>query len=771
MLKEKVKKRKGGFFKKLFLTYIVFLMIPLSLFATFFFVNVFRFFTNEINDSNMDNLKLLQEDVDAFMERIKNNVLQIGLNKDVQELFEMQNKESTRHHYYYVEKNLTVGNILLSYKVLNNDIQSIYLFNDKTDDLIVSWKELYTEDNFFDTRWMDVYRRNRDRIKVLPIRKPVNEELMNNPKLVDVDRDIGSDVTTFIYPLELFNTFNYQGALVVNIHKRVFELPYDQDNEMTSLFYIMDDQGAIISKPDNQSDQVTQSFVNHIIQGQDNKGFFNHNIKNKKYMISYVKSEATGLIYIKAISLKSLYKQINYFKLWLMGLSLLIFILGLIFAYAISKKFYNPIGHILEKLKEKIDRDKDRKNELDVISDVVGNILEEDQKIMNLFESNKFAIRQTYVMQIIRGDFTHLHDVFYDNVQKYCALVLSIDRYIDFSKNFLYKEQYYYKTLLLKIAEEVSNQAGCVGAGSVIEQDKVVLLLGLTDDCKVCRIQEITKSIMRQTAVLEDFTISIGVGNVYKRRERIRLSYLEAIEVLNYRVTMGYNSINTYEAMKDNESLDMQDTMKEKYIINYLKKNDYDDIEYTMNAMVKQIKDKGNVASESIMPIFYSLLSRTMNYLIEANISVTEVFEKSYDMFRSLAEQDTIEEMRDLLLYIYRSVINFQENNNAKDKKHIQQVLALIHENYSNSELDLNWLVDKLDISYSHLRKIIKDNLGVTFIHYLNHLRINESKVLLAKAELTVKDIAIQIGYNNTQSFTRYFKKYEGITPGEFRDL
>lgn len=97
----------------------------------------------------MDNLKLLQEDVDAFMERIKNNVLQIGLNKDVQELFEMQNKESTRHHYYYVEKNLTVGNILLSYKVLNNDIQSIYLFNDKTDDLIVSWKELYTEDNFF----------------------------------------------------------------------------------------------------------------------------------------------------------------------------------------------------------------------------------------------------------------------------------------------------------------------------------------------------------------------------------------------------------------------------------------------------------------------------------------------------------------------------------------------------------------------------------------------------------------------------------------------
>lgn len=205
----------------------------------------------------------------------------------------------------------------------------------------------------------------------------------------------------------------------------------------------------------------------------------------------------------------------------------------------------------------------------------------------------------------------------------------------------------------------------------------------------------------------------------------------------------------------------MQDTMKEKYIINYLKKNDYDDIEYTMNAMVKQIKDKGNVASESIMPIFYSLLSRTMNYLIEANISVTEVFfEKSYDMFRSLAEQDTIEEMRDLLLYIYRSVINFQENNNAKDKKYIQQVLALIHENYSNSELDLNWLVDKLDISYSHLRKkIIKDNLGVTFIHYLNHLRINESKVLLAKAELTVKDIAIQIGYNNTQSFTRYFKK------------
>ncbi|HYH03636.1 MAG TPA: helix-turn-helix domain-containing protein [Bacillota bacterium] len=34
----------------------------------------------------------------------------------------------------------------------------------------------------------------------------------------------------------------------------------------------------------------------------------------------------------------------------------------------------------------------------------------------------------------------------------------------------------------------------------------------------------------------------------------------------------------------------------------------------------------------------------------------------------------------------------------------------------------------------------------------------------------SINEVALSLGYNNTQSFNRFFKKYEGITPGEFRN-
>ncbi|GMQ58794.1 hypothetical protein AN1V17_31900 [Vallitalea sediminicola] len=758
-------------FKKLFITYIIILIIPLLLFAIFFQFKVIDFFKNESNNTNMNNLSILQKDVDKIIEKLRNNVLQIGLNNDFQELFKI--KDIQDNNYYYIERVIDVANLLNSYILSNKDIHSIYLYNKKTGKIITYWGDIYTKDNFYDTGWLEPYSLNKNQIKILPERKLIDEN-PDNYYYIDIDRDIASIVVTMIYPLELLNTFDFEGALVININEEVFDLPLinDSSNYNNDFFYILNPDGTIIVNGQNQDKKLDKSLINNIIESKKENGYFIKNIQDKRYVVSYSKSHDTGLIYLNAISLSSLYKQVNSFKIWLGILFVIILIFGVIFAYYVSTKIYNPISDILENLKTKIDN-KEKKDELYVISDVVSNILEEDQKLMNLFEINKKAIRQTYIMQFVRGNCEHINDIFYDKTIMYCSLVISIDRYHSFSKKYLYKEQYYFKTLLLKTAEQVTlnNATGIIGAGSLLNQDKVVLILGLTNKDYIDSLSYITQEIIKQTSVIEDFTISIGIGNVYKRKERIRLSYLEAIEALNYRMTEGYSSIIYYEILKDNEGATFNFVTKEKYIMNYLKKNSLEDIGSSISDMIDEIKKRSNVTYESIVPIFYSLLSRTMEYLIEYNISITEIFEESYNIFKELSEKDTIEDIREFLLYIYKNIIDYQEKNSVKDRKYIRQVLDLINNNYSNSNLDLNWLVDKLDISYSHLRKVLKDNLGITFINYLNNIRITEAKELLIETEDTVKDIAIKVGYNNTQSFTRYFKKYEGITPGEYRDI
>ena len=53
---------------------------------------------------------------------------------------------------------------------------------------------------------------------------------------------------------------------------------------------------------------------------------------------------------------------------------------------------------------------------------------------------------------------------------------------------------------------------------------------------------------------------------------------------------------------------------------------------------------------------------------------------------------------------------------------------------------------------------------------WINQRRIEKAKQIIAADEsITLADIAQQIGYNSSQTFIRIFKRYEGVTPGQYR--
>ncbi|MDF2936544.1 MAG: AraC family transcriptional regulator [Paenibacillaceae bacterium] len=92
----------------------------------------------------------------------------------------------------------------------------------------------------------------------------------------------------------------------------------------------------------------------------------------------------------------------------------------------------------------------------------------------------------------------------------------------------------------------------------------------------------------------------------------------------------------------------------------------------------------------------------------------------------------------------------------------------LIEERYAQ-DLSLQLVAEQLGISPSYLSELIKQHWGETFIAYVTSYRIGKAKSLLLKTELTIADIAAEIGYGNATHLIRVFKKSEGLTPGEYR--
>ena len=63
-----------------------------------------------------------------------------------------------------------------------------------------------------------------------------------------------------------------------------------------------------------------------------------------------------------------------------------------------------------------------------------------------------------------------------------------------------------------------------------------------------------------------------------------------------------------------------------------------------------------------------------------------------------------------------------------------------------------------------------KEETGENFIEYLTEIRLRSARELLQNSQYSIKEICAQSGYSDPNYFSRIFKKYEGVTPSEFRE-
>lgn len=89
---------------------------------------------------------------------------------------------------------------------------------------------------------------------------------------------------------------------------------------------------------------------------------------------------------------------------------------------------------------------------------------------------------------------------------------------------------------------------------------------------------------------------------------------------------------------------------------------------------------------------------------------------------------------------------------------------------YLNSDLRLDDMANKLNLSRHHMSQIINEHFDTNFFDFINSYRIEESKrLLINETDLNITDVIFSSGFNNRVSFYKAFKNHTGITPTEFK--
>lgn len=105
---------------------------------------------------------------------------------------------------------------------------------------------------------------------------------------------------------------------------------------------------------------------------------------------------------------------------------------------------------------------------------------------------------------------------------------------------------------------------------------------------------------------------------------------------------------------------------------------------------------------------------------------------------------------------------------NPTDVFTIKKVLDYCTEHY-HSNISLEHLATNLHMNKYYLSHLINEKLHMSFREYINMLRIAEAQHLLAKTDMSITDIALQVGFNSPRTFNRAFFQSLQATPREYR--
>lgn len=92
-----------------------------------------------------------------------------------------------------------------------------------------------------------------------------------------------------------------------------------------------------------------------------------------------------------------------------------------------------------------------------------------------------------------------------------------------------------------------------------------------------------------------------------------------------------------------------------------------------------------------------------------------------------------------------------------------------IGEHFKNPDLNLSMIAEKVNVSKNHLSREYSKESGETIVEFISKLRIKEAKKMLENTNLKTYEIAEKIGFSNSETFFRTFKKYCGITPKQYK--
>lgn len=461
-----------------------------------------------------------------------------------------------------------------------------------------------------------------------------------------------------------------------------------------------------------------------------------------QYMATLTRSEY-GWSYYSVTPAAEYRKQAGGILLATTWLAFLLLVIGVIFSFIFSTKLYNPIRNLLA-LQHKHEQFSNEFLETAFANMLNGSSSELHESFLQeigfgpgdyLCCCVKFEFKEAFTEEIQDTDrivvLDKLKKVVYGILQQHVASYV-----VDFHNNI------YACVVNLKRPEERASFDQAL--------DEMIRIFDY--DIKYCRL-------------------TIGVGRAYPEIAELVKSFGEA------KIALARS-----ESKHDVQRIDAADFpvedryhfsfMDEQKIVNSLRAGDYASLEKEIRALIAVNLDKGT-SHPYMSLLLIELYSIAVKYATEKGVSPSGLLRES-DQLALIGRSPQLLELRGhlaLLLRFCKAVLEaLAAPEDNRTGQLVARMIAYIDAHYSQ-DLYLERIAEEMSLSPKYISRLFKETTGTNLTDYISVRRIAEAKRLLAETDLKNDDIASRVGILSRATFFRLFKKYEGVTPQDYRRL
>lgn len=138
----------------------------------------------------------------------------------------------------------------------------------------------------------------------------------------------------------------------------------------------------------------------------------------------------------------------------------------------------------------------------------------------------------------------------------------------------------------------------------------------------------------------------------------------------------------------------------------------------------------------------------------------------------SLYNFDNIYEYKNKLIEILEAINNAYTKLKGiyKTQSELEKAIEYINKNYYK-DINMTVVANSVSLNYYYFSTLFKEHTNLSFIDYLNNVRINKAKELLSEGKLKIYEISEKVGFKNPKHFARIFKNITGLTPIEYKEM